>query len=329
MSHEMTATDKSMTHGAAWHGLSIEHPTTFKVEEGRKAALAWEAEESSGVYGIFGADGEERNLAEGFKILRRNDTHEFLGMHGAKHRTMTNQEHCRAAEQVAEITGMECTSIGTIFGGRKTYISLAACSMQDLGKGDTTRRFITLLSGFDGQTTFGVYDSDIRTVCWNTYSATLTGSVNLMKGRHTASLSFKVADFLQAMRKGEDLRATGAAKIAALQSKMVNRDTIRDLWSDIVTREYGAMVKEVKNGHDERRNDRIGSFLKFAAETFDAESAKFGANLWIAANAATKAIQHHRTLDLRGGSDARNWSLMAGDAASATEAAFEDALALV
>ena len=325
MSHEITKTDTVVTQGAAWHGLSVEKPSLFPVREGMRLALPWEAEVSPETLAFTYPDG--RTTMTDTRCIRRSDNGDCIGVCGQKTHLFGNRQVEEFADTVEGITGWRCSSVGSIFGGKKTFVTLAAGTEEDLGKGDTVRPYLTILNGFDGTTPLSVYRAALRVVCYNTFRATLTGGGNLLRARHTESLTIKVDAVIEAIRRGDTEAAAGREKVKALQTKQLNRDAIRNLWADIVAREYGGMVQNPANGHDERRNARCAAFLAYCAETFDAESPKYGANAWIAVNAATKALQNLRAADIRT-DDGRTNALIRGSLDEACAEAFSDALAL-
>ncbi len=165
-----------------------------------------------------------------------------------------------------------------------------------------------------------------RVVCANTLKGALSEGGSFFRYRHTSGISLRVEDAKQALLNFRAVAAKDDAAIAALASKTLTRDEIQSLWTEILVALDGPIAANPKNEKEARRREKAVSGLANMTRVFDAEAAQFGANAWVAANAATNYIQYYRG-HLKG--DARQNADLFGAYADAKRTAMKSALALV
>ncbi len=316
---------------AAWHGFG----TVVKGAQNPFAALRLAGmedtiEASESLTGGF-ADGTAL-VAPSHKVLRRKGTEDIMGIVGKDYQIFQNYDGAELAYSFAKEggDGVAIEVAGTLFGYRKAFMLARGASVDIGGKGDISNLYAFISWGHDGNTPISICPTNVRVVCNNTWQAALRGA----KGsrytiRHTAKAAERIESVRDAVRRWFNDAGKGEVQANLLAAKAVNREWIMGYWAEIVTAQYGKVEQNPKNGHEQRRKDRATGFLQHAAQAFDAESAKFGATAWIAANAATSALQHYRALDQRGTAEERAADAWDGDTAEATADAFAGALARI
>lgn len=335
MAHEIESNDGLvLADRTAWHGLgTVVQGAPNPYAALRLAGMEWEVMESDSLTGVFNAgQHDERRVVTGDStMLVRSDDHTLLGVVGRDYVPVQNStlaDLAYALRDAGSDRGVEVESAGTIRGGKRVWMLLRAPSVDMTGRGDEAVPYLFLANGHDGTLALRVQPTGVRVVCSNTFHAAIR-TTRSWSHRHTMNIGGKVellaADikrWFAAINDGQELARTLAAK-------QVNRESVRDLWADVLLRLDGPVPSEVKNKWDENRREKATAFLAHAAQVFDTEAQVYGANLWVAANAATNAIQH-----LRAGWSVRSKDVQArayaawdGTTASATQEAFDAALA--
>lgn len=316
---------------AAWHGLgTVVQGAPNPYAALRIAGMEWEVLESEAVSGAF-KGGEFRVATTASKMLVRSDDHTVLGMVGEDYHPVQNStlaDIAYALRDAGSDKGVQVESAGSIRGGRKVWMLLRAPSIDMTGRGDIAHPYLMLGNSHDGTMALRVLPTSVRVVCSNTFHAALRGT----KGagwafRHTLNMGQRVDALGGDIRRWFAEIEEGRTTATAMASRQVNRNSVRDLWADVLTRLDGEIPQNPKNGWEENKREQAVAFLAHAAQTFDAESQTYGANLWVAANAATSAIQHLRAQRLRT-KDAtqRQYAAWEGPTATATAEAFAVAM---
>lgn len=319
----------------AWHGLGTVvqgAPNPFAAL--RLAKLEWTVEESAAITGVFnpGESSEYRVSTDQSKVLVRSDDHTVLGVVGRNYTPVQNAtlaELAYALRDKGSDKGVEIETAGSIRGGQRVWMQLRAPSIE-IGKGDETRPYLFIANGHDGgQALTGLF-TNVRVVCANTWRAALRSTSDRISFRHTSGINERVEDLARAIAQWHAAILKGKEVGDRLAARPVSRQEVQDLWVEVVQRLDGKIPASPKNGWEQRSRDRAVAGLAHMAETFDRESQQFGANLWVAANAATNWIQHQRTayaLRTKGAEAAyQSWN---GSTADDTAEAFDAALALV
>jgi phage/plasmid-like protein (TIGR03299 family) len=337
MAHEIHDNDGLvMANTGAWHGLG-------KVVEGamnpfaalRMAGLDWEVLESDALTGIFNAGGsdEKRVSTDRSKMLVRSDDHSVLGVVGADFTPVQNAtlaELAFALRAAGSDKGVEVETALSIKGGKRVGMLLRAPSVDMTGKGDEARPYLFLANGHDGTLALRVKPTSVRVVCANTFGAALADRGASWSHRHTQGITGRVEELATDIKRWFAAIEEGQETARALASRQMNRDAIRDLWADVLLRIDGPTPTTIKTKWDENRVEKATAFLAHAAQVFDSESTRYGANLWVAANAATNAIQHLRAGWSVRTKDAqtRAYAAWDGSTADATQEAFRAAMAM-
>jgi phage/plasmid-like protein (TIGR03299 family) len=314
---------------AAWHGLGTVvkgAPNPFAAL--RIAGMEWTVEESDTLTGIYnpGEDDEYRVSTDGSKMLVRSDDHSVLAVVGGDYQPIQNTTLADLAygfRLAGDSQGVEVESAGSIRGGRKVWMLLRAPSVDMTGRGDIAQPYLMIGNSHDGTMALRVLPTSVRVVCSNTFHAALSGRAG-WSFRHTLNIGTKVESLATDIKRWFSDIDNGRKIATAMATKQVNRETVRNLWSDVLTQLDGEIPAAPSNGWELNRKEKAVAFLAHAAQTFDRESQEYGANLWTATNAATSAIQHLRAGWAVRTKDAaeRKYAAWVGQTAEATADAF-------
>jgi len=303
MAHEIHKNDGlALADTAAWHGLGTVVKGAMNPFAALKiAGLEWEVLESDSMTGIYnaGESNEFRVSTDNGKILVRSDDHSVLGIVGPDYTPVQNQEIAELAYALrsnADGTA-EVESAGSIRGGRKVWMLLRSASVEFGCKGDESVPYLFIANSHDGSMALKAMPTAIRVVCSNTFHMALASCKRGIAFKHTQGITNRVEDLKRCIQTWQDSIVKSQERSRDLARVQMTRQDIQDLWVDVVTRLDGPVPTNPKNGWEENRKERAVAGLAHMAKTFDLESQRFGANLWVAANAATNWVQHIRSQD--------------------------------
>jgi phage/plasmid-like protein (TIGR03299 family) len=338
MAHEIETNDGLVLAGkGAWHGLgTVVQGAPNPYAALRIAGMEWEVLESDALTGTFNAGGtDERRVVTGdSKMLVRSDDHTVLGVVGKDYSPVQNStlaDLAYAMRNADSDSGVEVESAGSIRGGKRVFMLLRGPTVDMTGRGDDANPYLLLANGHDGTLALRVQPTSVRVVCSNTFHAALGTKQKKWSHRHTLNVGARVETLAAEIKMWFKMVEDGQDTARAMAARQMNREAVRSLWADVLLRLDGPTPSNPKNGWEERRKDHATAFLAHAAQVFDTEAQQFGANLWVAANAATNAIQHLRaewnvrTKDAQ----ARAYAAWDGSTANATQQAFDTALSLL
>lgn len=305
MAHEIRKNDGlALADNGAWHGLGTVVKGAMNPFAALKIAnLEWEVMESDSLTGVYNAGvhaQEFRVSTDTGKLLIRSDDKSVLGIVGPDYTPVQNQEIAELAFALrANADGnAEVESAGSIRGGRKVWMLLRAPSVQFGGKDDESVPYLFIANSHDGSMALKAMPTAVRVVCSNTFHLALSSCKKGISFKHTQGITSRVEDLKRAIQTWQEQIDKSASISRRLAAKPMNRDSIRELWVDVVERLDGAGIPmNPKNGWENNRKERAVNGLAHMAQTFDREQQQFGANLWVAANAATNWVQHIRSQD--------------------------------
>lgn len=192
-----------------WHRLGQVIPQGTTIEEGMRIAhltgwdvrkLALFAEETK--LDVNGVETVRIPAIERYATVRTNPITggtEFLGDVGSRYTVIQNEEHAEFLETLTDITGAEIETAGSLFGGRRVFISMKMPESIVVGGEDVTDLYLIALNSHDGTSGFDVCVSAIRPVCHNTVTAAFRGAKTSVSIRHTANARGRVQDAREAL----------------------------------------------------------------------------------------------------------------------------------
>jgi len=306
MAHEMYSNDGlALANTSAWHGLGTVVKGVMNPFAALKiAGMEWDVLESDSIVGQFG--GVCMDNTDGYKVatdvsklLIRSDDKTVLGVVGKDYSPFQNSQLAELAYALRSSAdgNAEVETAGSIRGGKRVYMTLRGESVQFGGKGDETVPYLFLANGHDGSLALKIIPTGVRVVCSNTFHLALGARRNFMSFRHTLNLNTRVEELAACVKSWQNTIERGSKISQDMAATPMNREQIQSLWLEVITKLDGAVPTEIVTGWDARKRDRAVAGLAHAARVFDIESQKFGANLWIAANAITNWVEHSRAED--------------------------------
>lgn len=331
MAHHISQNDGMVLVGsAAWHGIGIVLPNAVTpVEAMRIGRMDWNVEESTSMTAVFvGKDGTpERSIITSHKSLRRDDDKSVLATVGSDYCVLQNATLATIAESLGQEGKVQIETAGTLFGGRKVFFLIKSNTVDVGGRGDLVHQYLLLANSHDGTMSATVIPTSVRVVCQNTLTMALSGaSKSAYRWRHTSGLSLRVEDIKAALKHYNQAANSDAEKMNSLASRLMTRNEIQELWTDVLVALDGPIPVKPKDEAQSRRKQRAVDALADMTRVFDRESADYGATAWVAANAATNYIQFHRGT-LKG--EARQNADLFGSYADAKRVVMSRALQLV
>lgn len=285
----------------AWHGLgkvvaSAPNPHAAL----RLAGLEWTVEESAAITGVFnpGESTEYRVSTDQSKVLVRSDDQTVLGVVGRNYTPVQNAtlaELAYALGNTASGKTAQVETAGSIRGGKRVWFLLKGETLEMGAKGDISESYLFISNGHDGGQSLLGLPTNHRVVCANTYAAALAAATHKIAFRHTTGITQRVDELARAINRWTASIKDGKAFADRLGQRTVSRADIQDLWVEVIERLDGKIPGNPSNGWEQRSRDRAVAGLAHMSEVFDREAQQYGANLWVAANAATNWVQHQRS----------------------------------
>jgi len=298
MAHQIYSNDRVVMAGqGAWHGLGIVLPEQFTPADAlRIGGLDWSVEESTALTATFAeANGEAtRNIVETHKTLRRSDDKSILGTVGAGYSPVQNSTLAEIANAFNSTGQVRCETAGSLFGGKRVWFLLDAGTVEVGKRGDQVARYVMIHNTNDGTASLGGDAVNKRVVCNNTYTGALREGGSFFRFRHTSGIGLRVEDAKQALAAYWVQSRNDEAAMQAMAAKPLTRQQIQSLWTDVLIAMDGPIATNPKTESEQRRREKAIGELAYMSKVFDRESADFGANAWVAANAITNYIEHER-----------------------------------
>jgi phage/plasmid-like protein (TIGR03299 family) len=302
MAHQIRNNDHLVLAGkSAWHGLGTVTegaPNPFAAL--RLARLEWDVLPSASISGIFnpGETDEFRVSTDTAQVLVRSDDKSVLGVVGPDYTPVQNSQLAELAYALRDAgsdRGVEIESAGSLYGGRRVWFLIRAASIEMGGKGDATVPYFMLTNAHDGTASLQGLGTGTRVVCANTMRIALGEAKDRIAFRHTSGIGTRVEEMAGIIKQWFANMEKGQAVASRLAAKPMNRAAIQALWVEVVQRLDGEIPNNPTNGWEETRREKAVVGLAHMAQVFDRESQQYGANLWVAANAATNWVQHVRS----------------------------------
>jgi len=335
MAHEIMSNDSAVFNRvAAWHRLGTVVESDMTPSDALKAAgLDWNVIKT----GFVKADHPDIGtvFSEDYSAIVRQDTQEILSVQSSDYQVIQNSEHFEMAYELSRDVKVE--SALSLKNGRKVVLLLRGDSFDVRGSsGDTVTEYMGLINSHDGSIAFCALPTSVRIVCQNTLSMAIAEA---KKGKNMFRITHKgstMEDKKEAMRDAlRQFRSSGQFfrdAVSDLANHELDKASIQKFWMDV----WGLIETPiVTNPKTEAEHDNYVNAVKAVSnwsETFDRERDETGstANMWMAANAVSKFIQHRVAKKGRKASmENRAWDNLAGLNQDSTMKVFRHALALV
>jgi phage/plasmid-like protein (TIGR03299 family) len=176
MAHELSirangSAEMAFVGETPWHGLgqSVTKGASIGVWA-KEAGMAWQAEEAP--VNFIDQDDEE-HLADGYKMLYRNDTKGQLAIVGDGYEVVQPMQVLEFFRDMTEHGGWWIHTAGVLKGGRKIWAMATNGDHANVGKGDGITRNLLLATSLDGSMRTVAMETTVRVVCNNTLTLAL------------------------------------------------------------------------------------------------------------------------------------------------------------
>lgn len=174
MAHELT-----MTNGKAemafvgdrseiWHGLGQELTRGASIETWqREAGMEWEINSSDLTFHDVGLN---EHIFTGKKVLYRSDNTKGLSVVSSKYKPVQPKEVLEFFRSLVSDAGMELSTAGTLFDGRKFWALADTKQNVKVNGKDLINGYLLLSTSCDGSMATAAQFTSVRVVCNNTLS---------------------------------------------------------------------------------------------------------------------------------------------------------------
>lgn len=336
MAHEITDRDGAVFNRvAAWHKLGTVVDSDLTPNEALLAAgLDWEVYKSAFVKASI-PNGDDVYSADYAAIIRK-DTKEILSVQSSSYEVIQNREQFEMAYELNDEVKVE--SALSLKGGRKVVLLLRGDTFDVAGsRGDSLTEYMGLINSHDGSIAFSALPTSVRIVCQNTLSMAIAkakrGGKNMFRITHTGST---MEDKKKAMRAAlREFRNSGKFfrdTVNHLAQVELTKSEIQKFWMDVWGVVESPIVSNPSNESESTNYENATKAVSSWSETFDREreETKSTANVWMAANAVSKFLQHRTAARGRVAKpENRAWNNLAGTIQDDTMKVFRHAIAMV
>lgn len=298
---------------AIWHGLGQELSGDADLDVWtREAGMNWDIEYSPV---IFESGQPDLGVFDGKVVLYRSDNRNPLSIVSSKYKVVQPKEVMEFFRDLTEDLGMEMSTAGCLFDGRKFWALADTGEAGVVLKKDLVKGYLLLTSSCDGTSPTVAMFTSIRVVCNNTLTWSLQGtSGNRAAVRHRKTFSPTDVKRQLGLVHGswnEFMESVGVLS----KVKMTEKDSMKFI-KDLIVKPYKepteAEVRKIDKIYDIGING-MGSDITRGT-------------LWGVVNGVTEFVDHHS-----GGrsGDTKLWNSWYGDGADLKTLAFEKAKILV
>ncbi len=270
-----------------WHGLGTHVDGPMTAAEALEAGgLDWEVEKRPlYIRQEGGPDIEIPNRVS----LTRMDTNESFGICSPRYMPVQNVNAFTFFDGVVGAGEAIYHTVGSIRGGRRTWMLAKLPGDLNIGGGDIVEKYILLANSHDGSMQLTFKFTPIRVVCSNTLDAGLLGRDDRqVKFRHTTNVMERINDTREIMGLGEAHFALFMRNAERLADKAFTEANVRTM---------ARKVFEIKSDLDEdkipaRKAAMIDRVVELTAEGRGSQLATAKGTGWGAYNAFAEFIDY-------------------------------------
>lgn len=287
--------------GEAWHGLGSPIDPAI-ANDPRKIAAAAGAGFSVYASPVQYADSTGTLRAMDNRVaLVRDDTHGALEVVSDSHfRIVQPSEIFESYRDALAAQSLTISSAGVLKGGRIVFVcaKLSPDYAMTIGESadDSLGSFVTMGTGFDGATASFGRLSTLRTVCWNTLSANLSGE-HVFKVGHSSV--FDGSDMARAIGiAGVELRVQSRVFNRLARSR-VGRDELRAYFARVLDVDASKLDAKRADGKPEvstKARNQLEALARAYLSGPGATLETSAGTLWGAVNAVTYYADHVATV---------------------------------
>lgn len=178
-----------------WHRLGTVIDRTLTIDEMLKMAhLDWEVRATPlSAENFYGTSLEEvPNQQAVHRVWPDLQRSEILAVVGGRYDTIQNRELFeQLVDTIEDETGGKFTTAGSLKGGRRVFGTVEIPGDLRIGD-DSYKQYLAGVTSHDGTLSAQIWPTNVRIVCQNTLSMSLTGATTVFSVRHTGSAGLKL-----------------------------------------------------------------------------------------------------------------------------------------
>ena len=254
MAHEITHTNGKAemafvgNRSEIWHGLGQELTPGSSIETWQKeAGMEWDINSSDLVYHD---QLEGPQIFEGRQVLYRSDTKAPLSVVGDKYKIVQPKEVLEFFRSLTEEAGMELSTAGTLFDGKRFWaLADTKQSVKLNGGHDLIGGYLLLSTSCDVTLATSAQFTSVRVVCNNTLSIALTDGKQKVSVRHAST--FKPNDVKKKLGLYEDSWDRFTRQMESMtQVKVSAKDAYNTILEIISTQPDDPTKSDIKTASD-------------------------------------------------------------------------------
>lgn len=296
MAHQLRSNDHMVSGNNVrpWHGLGtvVEGLLTAK-ETLEQAKLDWEV-----IKHPISLTGADQIIPDNFATIRTDDR-SVLGIVGNGYTILQNRDAFNFFDSIAERGDAVYETAGSLFGGRKIFITAKIPGLIRVGSGeDISEKYVLLTNSHDGTGAVTAKLITTRVVCNNTLTAALNERGRAASIRHSQLMhdKLKIASEMLgiANKRFQDMEETFNAFARHQMTELEIKQ--------FLTRCFD-LSKQDESKDDNKDKRAIIQILELHESGMGADMTR--GTLWGAFNALTEWTNHHRTYKERANGNAR------------------------
>lgn len=332
MAAEIYENDGAVFANSTWHGLGNYVGDALDPNEAmRIAGLDWTVAKVP----VYASYNDNSIYDADYAAIVREDNQKILSIQSSDYQLVQNSEVFDLAYALSDTVKVE--SAFSMGNGRKLVVLLKAGSfISTPNSEDVVDEYMCMCSSHDGTIALGGFGTSIRVVCSNTLNMAFAQRAKNKKQMYRVTHTGNMEDKLDSMRKALAQYAKTAKffeeSVQTISSKMMTHDEIQRFWLDVWGMIEEPVVSNPQTDAESRNYREACAAIASWSQTFDEERKDLNLtpNLWVAANAATKWLQHR--IPARGrkpSNESRAYNNLLGKQQDSTLAIMNHALELV
>jgi phage/plasmid-like protein (TIGR03299 family) len=332
MAAEIYENDGAVFAGSTWHGLGKYVGDTLDPREAmRIAGLDWTVAKTP----VYASYNNESIYDADYAAIVREDNNKILSIQSSDYQVVQNSEVFELAYALSDTVKVE--SAFTMGNGRKLVVLLKSGSfITTKDSEDEVDEYLALLTSHDGTIALSGLPTSVRIVCANTLNMAFADArrkkKQMFRVTHSGNMQDKLDDMRDALKQYAETAKFFRETVKTLGSRTMTRDEIQKFWLDVWGMIETPVVSNPQTDEESKNYREAVAAIASWSETFDTEREQLNLtpNLWTAANAATKWIQHKNPARGRKPtSENRAYNNLLGKQQDLTVDVMQSALALV
>jgi len=201
-----------------------------------------------------------QEVAKTHKAIVRETDGALLGVVGRKWTPLQNHEAFDFVDKLIEAGALHYHSAGSFKDGKVIWIQ-AEFAEAEILPGDLHKKYLMLVSAFDGTFSVRIGETDVRVACWNTFMMALMdlaqglGKKKEVRIRHTQSLKDKIKAAQEAIK----LAHLRSQRTDLFMKALARMNMTSDMWTDFGTRLIPDPPEGKRNARAEKARNELMS----------------------------------------------------------------------